>query len=73
MVDARDEDALRVDVGVAIAEDPLQMLNGTETAPLAGSDAVDLCIAVSLPSSVVGTGGGTAEVTFDVLAEQADV
>ena len=41
--------------------------------PLAGSDAVDLCIAVSLPSSVVGTGGGTAEVTFDVLAEQADV
>ncbi len=40
---------------------------------LAGGDATDLCIAVSLPSSVVGTGGGTASVTFDLLAEQSDV
>ncbi len=40
---------------------------------LAGGASTDLCIAVSLPSSVVGTGGGTAEVTFAFLAEQADV
>ncbi len=41
--------------------------------PLAGGAATDLCIAVSLPSSVVGTGGGTAAVTFELLAEQSDV
>lgn len=40
---------------------------------LDGGDATDLCVAVSLPSSVVGTGGGTASVTFEFLAEQADV
>ncbi len=41
--------------------------------PLAGGDAVDLCIAVGLPDSVVGTGGGSATVTFDFVAEQAGV
>ncbi len=40
---------------------------------LDGGASTDLCIAVSLPSTVVGTGGGTAEVTFELLAEQADV
>ncbi len=39
--------------------------------PLAGGDALDLCLAVSLPASVTGTGGGGTDVELTFLAEQA--
>jgi predicted ribosomally synthesized peptide with SipW-like signal peptide len=38
---------------------------------LPGGDAVELCLAVTLPGSVTGTGGGAADVDLEFLAEQA--
>lgn len=38
---------------------------------LDGGDGVDLCLAVELPSSVTGTGGGASDVTLAFLATQA--
>lgn len=38
--------------------------------PLVGGGALELCIAVELPDTVIGTGGGSAEVTFEFIAEQ---
>lgn len=38
---------------------------------LDGGDAIDLCLAITLPSSVTGTGGGSSDVELTFLAEQA--
>lgn len=39
--------------------------------PLAGGADLDLCIAVTLPGSVTGTGGGASDLELEFLAEQA--
>jgi predicted ribosomally synthesized peptide with SipW-like signal peptide len=39
--------------------------------PLSGGQSIDLCIAVTLPGEVTGTGGGSSDVQLSFLAVQA--
>lgn len=41
--------------------------------PLAGGGSLELCFAVELPDTVIGTGGGSSTATFDFVAEQDGV
>src|SRR5690606_38875257 len=40
---------------------------------LGGGDSIQLCLAVELPASVTGTGGGSSDVELAFLAEQASI